>query len=69
MYDKLIKGIYKYGKKTIKRKIIEKASREANEDIDDFAKDWLDIGNANPANEDEYMEEYAQKRKNLNQNK
>ncbi len=40
MYDKLIKGIYKYGKKTIKRQIvksgIEKAAREANEDIDDF---------------------------------
>lgn len=65
MYDKLIKGIYKYGKKTIKRKIIEKASREANEDIDDFAKDWLDIGNANPANEDEYMKEYAQKKKKI----
>lgn len=65
MYDKLIKGIYKYGKKTIKRKIIEKASREANEDIDDFAKDWLDIGNANPANEDEYMKEYAQKKEKI----
>lgn len=68
MYNNLISGIYKYAKKTIKKKavkgIAEYTARRANQDVDDFARDWLDIGYANPADEDEYMREYNKRHKN-----
>ncbi len=58
MYDKILKGIYKYGKKYVKRKMIqetvEQGARAASENVDDFARDWLDIDLLNEG-EDEYM--------------
>lgn len=72
MYDKLVKGAFSYGKKYIKRKLvregIEQPARASSKQVDDFAKDWLDIGNANPVDEDEYMrrrEELYNKRKKI----
>lgn len=62
MYKSVFRGLYNYGKKYIKSKAIteatETSARTINDDIDDFAKDWLDIGNLNEG-EDERVREWG----------